>query len=287
MESIRKSVFHALLLFVVSTVAFGRDFPQAFEVTDPLYESQSGDSALLPRSYVEIAYNNHLFLPGKDDSFNVSGLGAFTLLDLDSRFALNLYWGTFLLVGPVAAGETPATVAEWWMNGLQFEYGLVSAWNCSGAHLSLEYARTSQHPWRHAYSQVTTDALRLGITLESLKQGNFSADLRLAAGYLDLFDFWRSSVPKPRTEWVASPAVRMKYRLAHGFSLFSKLQLDALVLRSGGFDADYWAELGWEAGCGSSRLQLYLDFYSSNDSEQLEQGPSPATLLGLDFRLYG
>jgi len=274
-------------MVVMSAHAFGRDFPQAFEVTDPLYKAQIGDSTLLPRTYTEIAYNNHLFVPGKDDSFNVSGLGSFTLLDLDSVFALNLYWGTYLLVGPVAADETPATVAEWWMNALQFEYGVVSAWNFAGAHLSLEYARTSQHPWRRAYSQVTTDALRLGITLEGLRRGSFSSDFRLIAGYIDLFDFWQSSVSKPRTEWVASPAIRTAYRLTPGFSLFGKLQLDVLVLRKGGHDADVWAEMGIQAGRGAGRLQFYLDYYHSNDSEELEQGPSPAALLGLGFRVYG
>ncbi len=276
-----------LLLLGISTHAFGRDFPQAFEVTDPLYKTQVGDSTLLPRTYTEIAYNNHLLMSGKDDSFNVSGLASFTLLDLDSAFALNLYWGTYLLVGPVAADETPATVAEWWMNALQFEYGVVSAWNFAEAHVSLEYARTSQHPWRRAFSQVTTDALRLGVTLGGLRRGRFSSDFRITAGYIDLFDFWQSSVPKPRTEWVASSAVRTVYRLTPGFSLFGKLQLDALVLREGGFDADFWAELGIEAGRGSGRLQFYLDYYHSNDSEELEQGPNPASLFGLGFRLYG
>jgi len=287
MQTVRKPGLHLLLLVIISTHAFGRDFPQAFEVMDPLYGTEAGGNTLLPRTYTEIAYNNHLFVPGKDDSFNMGGLGSFTLLDLDSVFALNLYWGTYLLVGPVAADETPATVAEWWMSALQFEYGIVSAWNCAEAHLSMEYARTSQHPWRRAYSQVTTDALRLGITMGGMKWRAISTDLRLAVGYIDLFDFWQSSVPKPRTAWAASPAVRTEYRLTPGFSLFGKLQLDALVLREGGHDADFWAELGLEAGRGTGRLQFYLDYYHSNDSEELEQASSPAALFGLGFRLYG
>lgn len=287
MGTLRTPGLYFLLLLATSAYTFGRDFPQAFEVTDPLYGTEAGDGTLLPRTHAEITYNNHLFMSGKDDSFNVSGMASFTLLDLDSVFALNLYWGTYLLVGPIAADETPATVAEWWMNALQFEYGIVSAWNFSGTHLSLEYARTSQHPWRPAFSQVTTDALRVGVTRGGLRSGNFSFDFRITAGYIDLFDFWQSSVPKPRTQWVASPAIRTVYRLIPGLSLFGKLQLDALVLREGGHDADMWAEVGIEAGRGAGRLQFYLDYYHSNDSEGLEQGPSPATLFGLGFRLYG
>ena len=266
--------------------AFCRDFPQPFEVADPLYGSAPSESGWMPRGYTELIYCTHLLRSSPEDSFDVRALSSFTLLDVDSRFALNLYWGGILLVGPLAEGETAATMMQWWMNANQFEYGLAAGAGLGVLDLSFEYSRTSQHPWRGDYSQVTTDALKWGLTLPELRAGLFEFDLRCFAGYVDLFDFWKSSVPKPRTIWIASPAARISLHAMPGISLFVRCQADLLLLRGGGTDADLWAEFGIRTGRGTGRAEFYLDYFGSGDTEELDKGPAPSSLLGLGFRLY-
>lgn len=275
----------AAISMAYAAVAFGRDFPQPFEVSDPLRDSSPSESSWMPRGYAELAYSSHLLRAGPDDSFDVRALTSFTLVDVASAFALNLYWSGILLVGPLAEDDTAATVAEWWMNANQFEYGLVAGADLDFAHLSFEYSRTSQHPWRSGFSQVTTDALKASLALPGIESGAFVADLRCEVGYVDLFDFWKSSVPKPRTRWIASPALLLSRKRVAGVSPFLKLQLDTLLLRGGGADADFWAELGVRTGRGEARAEFFLDCCASNDTEEMVAGASPALLLGFGFRL--
>ena len=107
----------------------------------------------------------------------------------------------------------------------------------------------------------------------------------ITSGYVDLFDFWESSVPKPRTLWVISPGLWATFPLIEGLSLFSELNLDLLLLRGGGIDANLWVQTGLMIGRGASRFQLFLEYVHSGDTEESVNGPTPVDLLGWGFRL--
>lgn len=280
-----KSRFVVIAAIVIASAAvYCRDFPEPFPALDPLYGSAPA-GAFIPDGHAEFAYVSHTFAASSADTFDVRSLVSFPLVRVGDAFALGMRWGAYILVGPIGPGETAATVAEWWMNAAQYEYGLSAAFGFFRTHLILEYSRTSQHPWRSAYSQVTTDAIKSGIALPTIQSGRATVDVRFVGGYVDLFDFWKSSVPKPRTSWVLSPAARVSYRLRNALSLFGKFEADGLFLRSEGTDADFWGELGLEIGGARPRLELYLDGFFSNDTEELADGPSRAALLGYGMRL--
>lgn len=280
-------VFFASAFFLAAAAVWARDFPEPFPALDPLYAGteESGLRLAPGEGYSEAAYVPHSISGSDDDTFEVRGLGSFTLLRYGAGFAVGVRFGSYILVGPIGEGESAPTVAEWWMNAAQYEYGATVAAGAGPAHVILEYSRTSQHPWRARFSEVTTDAVKAGVSVPRLRAGPFRADLRIEAGYVDLFDFWKSAVPKPRAEWVASPAALLSLPLIRGVSVFAKVQSDLIILRSGGSAADLWAESGLSFGSGSGAAQVFLDYYSSADTEELRDGPSRASLVGIGFRL--
>jgi len=265
--------------------AWGRDFPEPIFVLDPLLCVRGEGFSFLSSGYGEVSHNNHIFLGTGDDTFDLNALGAYTLFSLGEHFGLNVYYGTFLYVGPLKEGDTPATIAPWWMNAVQFEYGLIAAFNLSGFHFLLEYSRASQHPIRGQFSEVTTDAIKVGVVTPVLRHHSLSSIYWIRTGSVDLFDFWKSTVPKPSALWVVSPACYSELGLFQGLSLFLDISLDAYFLRKGGMDADIWLESGLLLGTLPARLQLFLEYYHSGNTEEKAGVESPADLLGLGFRL--
>jgi len=280
-------VIFAAVAFLVGAAAWARDFPDSFAALDTLYApAPDGGLSFFPGGSGEFAYVSHALRRSDEDSFDVRGFLAFTLLRAGDSFALGARWGSVVLVGPIGPGETAPTVAEWWMNAAQYEYGLSAAVGGPGeAHFLAEYSRTSQHPWRDEYSEVTTDAVKAGVSVPGVRIGHLLADFRLVAGYVDLFDFWKSAVPRPRTAWVAAPAAELSWRRARGPSPYAKAQADLLLLRRGGASADLWAELGVAVGPEEGGLRLFIDLFLSEDTEELRGKAAPAALAGFGIRL--
>ncbi len=275
-----------LMMLLVADSVLARDYPQALPAVDPLFGVEQGDALLLPRGYAEIAYNYHTFLWSNEDVFDLSALGSFTVLQLGGLFAVGLFYGSYLLVGPLATGDTAATVAPWWMNAVQFEYGLFLAVDIFGFHLLLGYGRTSQHPLRPAYSEVTTDTVLAGVAAPPIRFSQMELALWMRAGLIDLFDFWQSTVSKPRAVGVAAGAGSWQVSIWPWLRLFAGIDLSLIVLRAGGLDLDIWAETGVILGEETTRLKLYLEYFHSGDTEELRGRITPADLLGLGFRLY-
>jgi hypothetical protein len=102
---------------------------------------------------------------------------------------------------------------------------------------------------------------------------------------VDLFDYWQSAVPRPRTAWIASPAAELAWRRVAGPSPYAKAQADLLLLRRGGASADLWAELGVAVGPEEASLRLFIDLFLSEDTEELRGKAAPASLAGFGLRL--
>lgn len=267
-----------IILFLFSTMdSHGRDFHEPGRALDPFHGF-----------YAKVEYNNHLFSSSDHDSFDLNTLVAATLWDWKEVLAVKLYYGSYLLVGPVAAGDTAPSIAAWWMNAVQFEYGLIGGFNLRNMGLpalrvTLEYGRTSQHPFRAGYSEVATDILRGGVLFPQIEFNGFGLRSSLHAAYIDLFDMWQSVLPKPRTKFLINPCMELDLPLTSNLALYSETNIDFNILRNGSIDVN-WRSL---AGLKSGGLLLYTGVYISPDSEEVKNTVTPVRLFGLGFRLSG
>ncbi len=203
------ALFILLSLFWSPRPVAAKDFPAAVAEVDPLAASVSpGVPAGMGGAF---EYGNYFASHDDVDSFYLLSSVNPVLFDAGGIFALGGIYEADLLCGPVAAGETQASVAAFWMNAVQFEYGLYASLALPFArrpHLLAEYSRTSQHPLRPQYSQVAADVVMLGIAPAELKLGRVAILTYLRAGYSDLFAFWQSALPRPRISWVFKPGNR-------------------------------------------------------------------------------
>jgi hypothetical protein len=275
----------SVCIFFSAVCLWSRDFREPVETLDPLLSIHDESVFFLPHGYGDVTYNDHTIIGSAHDSFDIRTLCSFTLAQVQSFFALNVYYGVYLLVGPLEEGENPATIMEWWMNAVQYEYGLICSFDIYDIHILFEYARTSQHPLRGGYSQVTTDVLKSGISFPPLSFGSFNLHGIFRTGYVDLFDFWESSVDKPRTIWVFTPTIESLYFISDMVSCYIRFDTDIILLRKGGVDLDFWAEGGILMGRDTARLSLFIEYVHTQDTEELNNEVSPVDLLGFGFRL--
>lgn len=283
-----KKTLATFIFLLTSFFSAARDFKEPPAVFDPL-SYQREDAFLLNYGYGDIKINIHSFKGSEYDNSDIRALCAFNLVSLESLFAINLYWSVYLLIGPVAPSETPATIAAFWMNAAQYEYGLTAAFNLAGMHILLEYSRTSQHPVAGRemyYSEVTTDVLKTGVVVPPIKWQEFSVQTYFRTGYVDLLDFWQSSVPKPRALWIFSPSVSAYYSINEFVSVFFQCEPDLLILRQGGTDIDLVTETGFEFGSGSTKLRLYLEYFHTGDTEEVLGIVWPTDFLGWGVHFY-
>ena len=264
--------------------AAGRDFLEAMSVSDPLTAVTEEPVALFPTGYGEFAYINHMFISSEEDVFYFGVLGSFTAFNLFNTFAAGGYYSCYNLIGPFKEGDPIVNIGRWWMNAVNFEYAITAAVNILSFHLTLEYARTSQHNFTPTYSEVSTDRLKSGIVFPEMTFVDLSLLISISGSYVDLFDFWESVLPKPRIEWIMAPQVLAKYKLNQYISLFLRFNLDWNFLRKGGMDASPYLESGVILGKYSSRFEFFLEYYQTADTEELLYNVAPATLLGLGFR---
>jgi hypothetical protein len=283
-------LFVAAALFLPAAGASAKDFPEALLAVDPLAAAtRPGMPAGMGGAF---DYGNYLFAHDDVDSFYLRSSLSPVIFDADGAFALGALYETDLLCGPVGAGQTAANVAAFWMNAVQFEYGLYASARLpfrTEMHLLAEYSRTSQHPLHsgniYTYSEVTADILMLGLSLPRLEAGPVSLRSYLRLGYRNLMPFWQSSLPQPRVSWIAKPAVEAKYPIGGGLGLVARCDPEVFIDRyARTLDANLFGEAGIAIADGAYDDELLLTFYATRDSDLLKDEAHPSFEAGIAFR---
>jgi hypothetical protein len=278
-----------IIFFVFFSLAgmaplFARDFHEPIPAIDPLYKSASVPLERENHIYGKLEYNNHIFHGSENDSFDVSTLLSTTLVNFQNIIALKLYYGSYLLVGPTAQGDTAASIAQWWMNAVQFEYGAIAGVKTGPIHLLFEYARTSQHRLRAGYSEVASDIIRTGVVLPRFEMDPFTILSAIRLAYIDLYDLWGSSIPKPRTKFLINPAVEVSFFINEKYSIYSETNIDLNYTTMGKIDMNIKSIIGLKTYGKTNNILPYVEFYYSPDSEEVEDRITPVLLFGLGFR---
>jgi hypothetical protein len=285
-------VLASLILLLAAAGAAAKDFPESFAAADPLAACREDGSPAGMGGAFE--YGNYCIArDGEVDSFFLRSSLSPVLFASEKAFALGALYEVDLLCGPVGAGQTAANVADFWMNAVQFEYGLYASLRLPSSpelHLLAEYSRTSQHPLRsgnaYEYSQVTADILSLGLSLPSAELGEFAVRAYLRFGYRDLFGFWRSDLPRPRVSWIQRGAIEAKLPLKGRFFLVARGYPDLFVDRyERRLDGDFLAELGIALAKGDLDDEILLTCYGTRDTDLLLDEANPAFEAGIVCRL--
>lgn len=285
------SIYFGILHMTPSTL-WARDFPEPLPAFDALAGVNPDSRTLLPASFLQLRYDNFNFRSSTTDDFQIQALGSFTLLQYKGLAALKLSYGTFLLVGPLAPEDVAASAAEWWMNSIQFQYGVYGAFNVGAAHFLLEYSRLSNHPLRaqrttsESFENPASERIATGIVLPPFHTGNLRGSVYYRTGFVDLFDYWKAkNIPKPRTFWLHRFGMEASYSLHPSVTGFADVTVDLLSLRDGGWDVPWTGQFGFEFPSRERRLRVFLTAVWNNDTEEIVEKPNPIRLLGLGFSL--
>lgn len=301
---IRRGLFSLLLGAALVHGVAGRDWYEPFEIINPLLLRDYESLEILPGGYVETIYTNQAFADGMYDSFQINGRGGHTIIG-SPRFALSVSYGSYLMNGPVNEGGTPGSRLQWLMNAIQFEYGFFGALDAGPLYLLAEYGRTSQHPFRSNFSEVSSDLIKVGLAAPPINLGEVELYALLRLGYSDIFDFWESRLEDPRTRWMAQPSFRLYWP---GVELLGLLQTGLFfegdgeigIARTARFEesGDLVGNIALKggvrvrglhtAGGSPGSIDLYLDYYGSDNSEIRDDRKTPVQLLGyaVRFRLF-
>lgn len=298
-----RGVVASLLLFFCAGLGFARDVLERPEAIAPTVETNTDGLELLPSLYLEMAYHNHAFRDGRNDSFQIrqtahAGIVAYR------RFQFGLYYGTYLFSGPVDdESRQGSDLAPWLMNGLQFEYGLTTTWTVStfgtnaGVALVGEYGRRSYHPFRRGFAEPAADILRGGVILRNLSVGSGDFDAGIRGRWSKLFDFWGSKIPDPGAIWSLQTAVEGGVPLSTGgvgtLSALGVAMSDLYLIGTAAPDVEIEVQGGLSLDVASPRNRLsssrridfFVDLYRSPDTEERTDETSPVLLLGLGGRI--
>ncbi len=250
--------------------------------------------AIAEGGYAHSAYRANVFLDTDIDRFQVEGYAHHGIFDV-GRFRTGIFYSTYMLNGPVVEGTRPgADAAQWIMNAVHFEYGFVFAGHTNirvgTSHLVVlgEYSRRSYHPLRDGLEEPAADIIRGGFALNDWTPaalGRLAIDGMVRLGWSELYDFWGSSIPDPRSLITLNIAVEAQYTTpVDGIVAFGVAMPDIILLRDGGFAVDMATQAGLRIGRGTAAIEAYLDFYASEDTEQIPDERSPATLFGYGIR---
>ena len=248
-----------------------------------------GGVAVGGTGFWQSAYRSNAFAAGDLDAVQVEAFGHHAILDA-GRWRGGLFYGTHLLGGPVVAGTTAgAEAAQWIMNAVQYEYGLVVAGYANlrlgGAQpaLLVEYSRRSYHPFLPKFSEPAADLLRIGVGAVGMRPRAIpplSVDALVRIGWSEIYAFWGAgALPDPRARYTLHSAIEAAYRLRPAIVLFALAALDLIALRRGGVATDMMLQTGMRIGSEPATIELFLDGYRSEDTEQL--GPDQATRAAL------
>ncbi len=287
MRKLYPSLAAVLALLLSPVPARCKDFPEPVLAADPLgASSRPGTPAGMGGAF---EYGNYFAAHDDIDSFYFRIGASPVFLDIGDSFALGGTYESVLMCGPVPAGDTPANIAAFWMNSVQFEYGLYASLALPGPardfHILAEYGRTSQHPLRPTYSEVTADILMLGIAFPELRAGGFSALSYLRGGYRDLFAFWQSELSKPRVSWILKPALEASLDLGDGLLVVARAYPEVFIDRyDERLDANIFAETGLALAKGKESAELLFTLFGTRDSDMLRTGAHPTFEAGFALR---
>lgn len=298
------------------------------EVVNPLLLRSYEGLEFLPGGFAETIYTNQVFSDASYDSFQINTRSGHTIVGTP-RFALSATYGAFLMNGPVNEGGKPGSRLQWLMNAVQFEYGFHAAWDAGPLFLLGEYSRTSQHPFRDDFSEVSSDLVKVGVAAPRLDLGPLRIYAFLRLGYSEIFDFWESDLEDPRTMWLAQPSLRAEWPGLEALGiaqvgLFLEADAEIALARSARFHdrgeivgngavksgvrvrglprgrEEYTAHRSGgardrsgggdpgEESLSRGALDLYLDYYGSDNSEIRDDKKTPVQLFGyaIRFRLF-
>lgn len=304
--TLRRLLSFLLLIALFGGPGFARDWYEPLEVVNPLLLRSYEELVLVPGGFAETIYTNQAFSDGTYDSFQINTRTGHTIVG-SPRFALSATYGAFLMNGPVSEGGTPGSRLQWLMNAVQFEYGFHFAWDIGPLYLLWEYSRTSQHPIRDEFSEVSSDLVKVGVAAPRLDLGPVRLYGFLRLGYSEIFDFWESKLEEPRTMWLAQPSIRIFWPGVEALhiarlGLFLEADAELAIARSARFH-----DRGELVGNGAIKsgvrihgiregspeltqgsLDLYLDYYGSDNSEIRDDRKTPVQLFGyaIRFRLF-
>lgn len=280
----RSAAAAGLVAFIfISPILHARDWPEPA-------------AALFPRPFraaADMEYNHQTFSGSDEDEFQFNLIAAVGLFGIGDRVNFGLRYGAFLMNGPVLEGDVPGSRLQWMMNAVQFAYGVHAFWDLEDIGLLAEYSRASQHPFRESFSRVSYDRVLIGVGRPGGPWGPFdSLVLSARAGYVDLFDIWRSDIGKPRTAWLFRLALSAEWRPGPkkgdraGPACFIESAPDIFILRGGGPDAALSARAGLRLRHPgeATAYDIYLDLFLSGNTEERKDRPTPVFLFGWGFR---
>ncbi len=268
------AVAAALVLLLSSPPARCKDFPEAVVAVDPL--AAATRPGLPSGMGGAFEYADYAFAHDDVDSFYFRLSASPVFCDFDEDFALGGIFESILMCGPVKPGTSAANIADFWMNAVQFQYGLYASLALPLAgrpHFLAEYSRTSQHPLGspdYAFSQVSADLLVLGIAPRTFSLGPVAVRSYVRGGYGSLFAFWQSSLPQPRISWLLKPAAEAELPLRGACALVARAYPEFFIDRFTGLpDADWFAEAGIIFAKGRDSTECLFTLYDTRDSELL------------------
>ena len=273
------------LFLLLSNSLPGIDFPDPIEVLDPgTFPGKSTASPLfLPFTAGSLSYDHALLLHSPDELFQLRTSAFGTLIELGT-LSLGYRFDSFLLAGPVDSSESAASAAEFWLNAVQYEYGLHLACRLSAGWSVLgEYSRLSLHPLRGEFDETAYDILKLGLAppLLELKAGRLESYLRV--GHHSLFPFWESELSEYRVRYSVSP--RMRLTGARGNRFYLDAEPAMLVLRDGDIGYEIYAESGLTISSAGGSFRPYLWLRFNDDAELVANTTEGSRQIGLGFRL--
>lgn len=249
------------------------------------------------------SYHANVFASTEIDRFQVNAVAHHGIVDV-APARVSAFYSTHMLNGPVNAGDSPgAEAAQWMMNAIQFEYGFLGSWDLTRRRpartaVVAEYSRRSYHPLRSGFEEPAADVLRAGIVARGVPGPLFEAvttDWAARFAWAELYEFWGApGIEQPRARYTlhlgVEAAVETGVPEVQGFLLAMP---DVILLRQGGVSVDVALQggvrLGAASGRGASsgrsggRLELFIDYYRSADTEQ-RVDPTPAELFGYGVR---
>ena len=264
----------ALALFFSSPPLQCKDFPEAVVAVDPL--AAATRPGLPSGMGGAFEYADYAFAHDDVDSFYFRLSASPVLCDFGDSFAMGGIFESILMCGPVKPGTEAANIADFWMNAVQFQYGLYASFALPLAgrpHLLAEYSRTSQHPLGspdYTFSQVSADLLVIGIAPPKFGLGPVAVRSYVRGGYSSLFAFWQSSLPQPRISWLLKPAAEAELPLRGACALVVRAYPEIFIDRNTNLpDADCFAEAGIILAKGGDSAECLITLYDTRNSELL------------------
>ncbi|ADN01563.1 hypothetical protein [Spirochaeta thermophila] len=277
-----------LLLFLLTIPLTARDFPQSILTIHPFPDTYT--SPLLPHGTLRLWYETYTLKESPTDSFHIGISGAATPLAWRNLIALRIYFDSILVVGPLAPGDEPASVMEWWMNAVQYQYGALLGVRLSPLVLAAEYSRMSFHPlrWRIRddlhLTDPATDRLGLLITTPPLSPLPWLTIIpSLRAAYVDLFDYWQAhGLPEFREDAYLRAGLLLTLPLHPLIHPYLETWNDLLLFPdTTGYAARFETGILLPSPAGGLRLHLVTNTFS--DTQEVEEGPFPMTTAGFGF----